>query len=273
MLTGISLAVSLPNAPSSKLIVTPHMLKAVHAQVVETFKANSDAVLELMKFDSFVLDTAIQLIESVHDRLTRVHGLDDPRFDVRHALSLLKNIHQNASLKPHYQEMLNQCNVLLVSYFSAAIGDIFRYSITDAVRNGNRPDLLRQDVRISLRDVRDSADDFLERIGELFIAHRDISFQDMQSIGRSFREHLDCEIPKDERANDIIMSQACRHVTVHSGGNVDRKMIGQVRSAFPRTLKPALRNGEKIQFTDSEITLVATQMRSFLNEIILQLET
>ena len=128
------------------------MLSAQLTQVLNTFAANSESVCELMKFDQLVLEVAIGQVEALHLRLTGVHGFDNPRFDVAHTLQILKGIHEHDSLKPHYREMLNQCNVLLVSYFSAAVGDIFRTSVTEAVRSGTRPALLKEDIRIGLRE-------------------------------------------------------------------------------------------------------------------------
>jgi hypothetical protein len=244
------------------------MLSSALAKILTTFTTNSDAVAELMKFDRLVLDVAIGHVETLHNRL-KAHGFDNPRLDVAHTLQLLKGIHEHESLKPSYREMLNQCNVLLVSYFSAAVGDIFRTSVTEAVRSGTRPALMKEDVRIALRDVREIGPDLLDRAGDLFVAHRDISFQDMQSIGRSFRDYFDYEPPKDEVTNDIIMSQACRHVTVHSAGIVDHRMMGQVRSAHPPTLKPEIRENEKVQFTEDEVPIVSAQMKSFLQDLIM----
>src|SRR3954467_4927584 len=90
-------------------------------RILNTLSKNAAAVSELMQFDQLVLQTAIGHVEALHLRLTGLHGFDNPRFDVAHTLQLLKGIHEHDSLQPHYKEMLNQCNVQLVSYFSAAV--------------------------------------------------------------------------------------------------------------------------------------------------------
>jgi hypothetical protein len=41
-------------------------------------------------------------------------------------------------------------------------------------------------------------------------------------------------------------------VIVHNGGVADRKMIGQLRMARPRQLKPQITEGDKVQFTEEE---------------------
>lgn len=128
---------------------------------------------------------------------------------------------------------------------------------------------MKEDIRITLRDAREIGPDLIERVGDLFVSHRDISFQDMQSISRCFRDCFAYERPKDEVVNDIIVSQACRHVCVHSGGTVDRRMVGQVRTAVPRTLKPEIAEGHKVRFTDEEIALVGQRMTTYLQDLAL----
>lgn len=109
--------------PESDIVLA--MLSERISAIVTSFSQNVDSVLELMKFDQLVLEVAIRHVEALHERLTRLHEFDNPRFDVAHTLQMLRGIRRNDSLKPHYREMLNQCNVLLVSYFSGAVGDIF----------------------------------------------------------------------------------------------------------------------------------------------------
>jgi hypothetical protein len=46
-------------------------------------------------------------------------------------------------------------------------------------------------------------------------------------------------------------------------------MMGQVRSAHPRTLKPEIRENEKVQFTEDEVPIVSAQMKSFLQDLIM----
>jgi hypothetical protein len=189
---------------------------------------------------------------------------------VFNTLQFLKGIHDHDSLSPHYREMLNQCNVLLVSHFSSAVAEIFRTSVTEAVRAG-RQALLKEDIRVPLRDLHEIGTDLADRIGELFVAHRDISFQDMQSIGRAFREYFGYEPPRDEIVNDILVSQACRHAIVHTAGTIDRKMFGQIRGAKPRTLMLTIRENHKIQFTEPEVRLVSDRMKAFLEALVMNI--
>lgn len=237
----------------------------------DTFQANVASVRSLMQFDEVVLQFAIRRLETLQQRLTQVHQIENARLDVSQALEVLQKIRTNDSLSIQYNQVLNQCNVLLVSYFSSAISDVFKASIAEAVRDGRDEALLKQDIKITFREVREIGAELIERSGELLAAHRDFSFQDMQSISRAFREYFSISIPQDEMVNDLICSQACRHVIVHGGAIVDRKMLGQLRNAHPRTLKPRISEGDRIQLSESEIGLISDRMTLFLTFLTNQL--
>ncbi|HZC81380.1 MAG TPA: hypothetical protein VE222_06610, partial [Nitrospiraceae bacterium] len=83
---------------------------------------------------------------------------------------------------------------------------------------------------------------------ETFVRKTDISFQDMQSIARAFRDYVGFEPTRNENVNDIVLGHACRHVIVHAGAVFDRKALGQVRSAVPRTLKKNINVGDAVTF-------------------------
>lgn len=164
--------------------------------------------------------------------------------------------------------MLNQCNVLLVSYFSSAVGDIFKAGVIDAVRNGSRPAILKEEIKIGLHTVREIGPELIDRSGELLTEHREISFQNMQNVPKIFREYFGYNRPQDEVVNDLILSHACRHVIVHCGGVADRKMVGQLTRATPRSLKPQVHVGQIVQFTDREIVHVGVRMDGYLQDLV-----
>jgi hypothetical protein len=251
--------------------LTAHNVSALFARldkVLKTFEANVASVSSLMEFDTHVIGFAIQQLETLQERLVNVHEIRNARLDVSRALDVLRGIRKNDSLQTQYDQVLNQCNVLLVSYFSSAAQEVFRASVSEAVREGHDESLLKQDIKITLRDIREIGLELVERAGELLALHRDISFQDMQSISRAFREHFNVTMSQDETVNDIICSQACRHVIVHSGAVADRRMIGQLRAAKPRSLKPDMREGDRVQFTEAEVRSVGLHMTSYLRMLI-----
>ena len=75
------------------------MLQDQLTAILATFRRNVESVNELMRFDSLILDFAVQHLTSLQERLTTVHGLDNPRFDVEKTLTMMLNIRQNRSLE------------------------------------------------------------------------------------------------------------------------------------------------------------------------------
>jgi hypothetical protein len=243
------------------------MLQEHLANTLTIFRVNLESVHELMRFDSHVVDLTVHLLESLQERLVAVHGADNSRLNVTNTLALVRNIRSNDSLQLHYRQMLNQCNVLLVSYFSSAVGDIFRAGVADAVRTGNRPAILKEEIKIDFRGLREIGSELAERAGDLLAEHREISFQNLQGVAKAFRDYFDYDRPQDEVVNDLILAHACRHVIVHCGGIADRKMIGQLKRATPRLLKPEVCIGQRIQFTENEIIQVGFRMDSYLKDL------
>ena len=112
-----------------------------------------------------------------------------------------------------------------------SVRDLFRGCLAYLLHSGNLGNLARHDVEIFLGDLGAGADDFGETVANIFIAQKDISFQDMQSIGRALGEYFGFKPDKGKYANNIILSQACRHAIVHSEAKADAK---------PRDLKQNL---------------------------------
>ena len=65
-------------------------------------------------------------------------------------------------------------------------------------------------------------DDKEEMFTELLIAKHDISFQDMQSIARTFKDYVGVSVLRGSTMNDVIVAQAYRNAIVHAGGQTDR---------------------------------------------------
>jgi hypothetical protein len=82
---------------------------------------------------------------------------------------------------------LKLCDVLLVSLFRIGAAK-------------------HEQLRITLRDVQDAGADIHERITDLLIKQKGVSFQDMGTVARTFREYLDYEPPKLACVNDIIVA-------------------------------------------------------------------
>jgi hypothetical protein len=224
-----------------------------------------------MNFDELVLDYAIKSIEDLTGKLKKM-GIDNPRLTAESTLSSLKNIHSNNSLKPKYQTIFNQCIVLLVAYFSSTVSDIFKVALKEKLCKGELGQLSKEEVKISLGELRDMDFNLSEYIGDVVANKKEISFQDMQSITRAFKEYLGVEIQKDTVVNNIIVGQASRHAFVHSGGTIDARLLKQISNATPRDIKETCNLGDTITFSTEEITMVAESMKKYIEKAITQIE-
>jgi hypothetical protein len=219
-----------------------------------------------MRFDDMVLEFIIGPLERLGHRQTKGR-IENPRHRVDQVLTLVKGIKQNASLRTYYATMYNQCLVLLVSYFASATRDLFIDAAVSALGAGARGELLDAEVKLTPRDVREGTGSTSEMLAEAIADGKDMSFQDMQSVDRAFRRYFGVAPEKGQMVNDIIVSQACRHAIVHSGAKVSRRLLSQVRSATPRTVKVNFDEGATIEFSRSEVRAVMKEMLKYLRDM------
>jgi hypothetical protein len=239
---------------------------------LETFRTNLTSVYELMTFDKFLLDTVIRQLERISQ--SQIAGkITNPRHRVDAALLSLRNIRDNESLRPHYQEMFNQCLVLLVSHFSSALRDLFVSAVARAIEEGAGKEILNEEIKLSVAELNAIDVPMCFYIAETLADKRDVSFQDMQSIGKAFRRYLDVLPERTVDTNNIILGQAARHVIVHAGGIVDDRMVHQVRGASPRTIRPTITANERLRFEPGEVRGVGDSMLTYLGALAASLQT
>lgn len=234
----------------------------------KAFSDNVAGVHKLMHFDRDVLDMAISGIRELSVRLKHHHQLDNPQLTAENALRSLENIRSNDSLRFRYQVIFNQAVVLLVSYFGSAVEDIFKAGVYAFLEREEDSDLLREDIKLSFREMRDANWHLREVAADLLVEKKDLSFQDMQAISRAFKTYLGIAIEKDIHVNNIILAQACRHVIVHAGGVVNDRLIRQVTSASPREIKLNLSKGEHVHFSPEEVEMVSRSMESYVKILV-----
>lgn len=237
------------------------------SRVTKRFEEHVASVNNLINFDRDVLDHAINNLRDLSAKLKKDYQIDNPYLSVDNTLRSIENIRKNDSLKARYKTIVNQGLVLLVSYFASSIHDLFRRGVQTVLDKEDGSDLFKVQVRVSLRELKDVNFEVKDIVPELLIQSKDISFQDMQSIGRTFKEHFGIEIDKDEDVNNIILGQACRHVIVHSAGIINDRLIRQVSGAKPRTVKTMLTPDMEIEFSPDEINIVAKSMTKYLYNV------
>lgn len=236
----------------------------------DAFIKNINDIERLMDFDRVILKFAIDGIEALQERLRKA-GIDNPKLQPQNTLRQLKSIQDHDSLRPTYQVIFNQCIVLLVSVFASSIADLFRDGICLLAKKGDSTSLKNEELKISVSDLLEYAGEINERLGHLIADKNDLSFQDMKSIGRAFKDYFEFDIPKDKNVNNIIMAQAGRHVIVHDSARINERVIRQVSGAKPRDLKPEL-DGDTIQFNSSEVKIAAESMLTYFQKVRSQVE-
>ena len=240
--------------------------------VVEAFRKHIESVERLMNFDRDVLAFAIETISELQKRLVQHHKLDNPSLTAERSLAILSGYREHDSLRPRYKTIFNQALVLLVSYFSSSVHDLFRRGVAVALVQDTDTPLLREQVKLSYRELRDADFQLRELAPDLLLQAKDISFQDMKSIANAFKEYLGISIERSPLVNDIIVAQGCRHVIVHAGGIVDERLLRQLSGASPRSLKSQPRLGEEVQFTVEEVAKAAAAMFAYLEGVARSVE-
>lgn len=235
--------------------------------ILENFKRHASDVDRLIDFDREVMQVAIATVEELRQRLVK-QQIENEQLNGTRALQLLRGIRDHESLKPRFSLILNQAVVLLVSYFGSAVEDIFSYAISASLRGNSSSRLRKEDMKLTVAELLDAMANPDESVAELLIEKKDLSFQDMQAIQRAFREYLNVEIEKDTTVNNIILAQACRHVIVHSGGEVTTRLLRQVSGAFPRDVKNDIAEKSTIHFAQQEVQAVAESMRQYLSSLV-----
>lgn len=233
---------------------------------VDIFVYNFSLVEELLVFDELVLTIPIKQLQRI-SASQDTGKITNPRHRVDSVLKQLQNIRENASLKSHFLTMYNQCLVLAVSYFGSAVRDLFINRVATRFESGAFADLLAEELEISLGALRDRRTDLPMLVGELVANRKDVSFQDMQSIARTFKRFVGYEPTRDVNVNTIITGQACRHSIVHFGGRIDARLLAQVRDANPRYIKKVLVMGDTLQFSPDEVRTIGTSMVKYLNNL------
>jgi len=240
--------------------------------VQQAFSERAAGVIKLLEFDNLVLDHLVGGLDGLVEELERKH-FNSAAVVVGNRLKHLKNIRATQSLRRTYGTIYNQCVVLLVSYFDATMGDLFRVAVASALRAGKDVPARERSVELNWRNLSEPGAPVEALIAERIVNEDDISFQDMQSTRRAFSKNLKLDLGRNEDANDIILGQAARNLMAHAGGKIDERFRNQVSKAHPRRLKAQFPSTKTIQFEPDEVRLLASSMTSFLGAAITKIET
>lgn len=235
------------------------------ATVIANFEADIVSVYNLMDFDQFIIDVPVSELKEMKAHCEK-KNLTWALQKTEKILAFLTGIRVHGSTKLSYKTIYNQCVVLLVSYFGAALEELFKL-YTSLLVEQERPHWVDEEVRMPILDILESESAPSGRIGEWIVSTNNISFQDMLSTRRSFEKYLNLAFDKNEIMNNIIVGQACRHIIVHSGAQIDKRFLRQISSAVPRALKSNIPDDGEIDFTREEIRLLGQSTQTFVGSI------
>lgn len=232
------------------------------AAIFHRFEQNAVAVHRLMEFDRDIVEFALSKLRAVHNEIQRSdRTLGKIETLAENAVTALTNIRHNQSLRREYRNIHNQGVVLLVSYFSSAVKDLFIRCVNERLRRLPDDQLPGEPFKLSLAELRNLAK---QDLGEMVVDKEELSFQDMKSIARGFKTWVQYEPDRDDDVRNIIAAQACRHAIVHAGGVADARLIQLLRNQTPRTVKPDLAVGDEIGFSLQELKQVSESMTKYL---------
>jgi len=163
--------------------------------------------------------------------------------------------------------MYNQSIVLMTSYFSHALEQLFTILISEQYKHSVPKEAEKEEFKITLSDIVDTDFDLPETIGKMILKKEDLKFQDMKSTQRAFDKYLNIRIPIDNSINTIIVALSLRHVMVHNAGIINEKTINQTRNAKPRKIQEELVIGQQVLISEQEINCVGECMLQYLNGI------
>ena len=235
--------------------------------IQRTLQANVEDVYRLVEFDHVILGIAIDQLKALEERLGRSHGIDNPRLTAANTRRNLENVRQNDSLRPRFEIINNQCVVLIVSVFASAVAELYRSAIHYLATEGSNAKLNDEEIKFTIAEIINADANLSERIGNLMEEKKDISFQDMKSIGRAFSEYFEVKIEKNQCVNNIIMAQAGRHVIVHDGANINARLRNQIANARPRTVVPELPVGGKLLFQPDDLVEIGKSMLEYFQTL------
>ncbi|WP_332742649.1 hypothetical protein [Hydrogenophaga sp.] len=139
--------------------------------------------------------------------------------------------------------------------------------MTEQLASDNPGKLLEEEFKLSVIDLKERDWSLVGAVPDLLIAKHDYTFQDMGATVRAFSTYTSLEPARDQRMNNIIAAQACRHAIVHAGGRVSDRTVRQLAKVLPRSLKVNLAVGESITFSLDEVETVKNEMTVFIEHL------
>jgi len=118
-------------------------------------------------------------------------GIANPEQTGEKLLRVVEPIRNHGSLRPRYETVFNQALVLLVSHFGSTLNSLFGAAVKQTIPNGSPGSpILKEKVTFSVEELSDPAFEPKDSIANALAFASDVSWQDMQSVHRTFKKHF-----------------------------------------------------------------------------------
>lgn len=237
------------------------------------FEYNVQRVMDLANFDKEYQRVALEYLHSMKKKIPEDVRHQSERNRIDALIFSFENMSKDQSLKEKYGTMYNQCLVLLVSHFGETLSEIYKGNIAQSIKFRLAKKSNENDFRVTFDELLgvDFNDD--RDVGRFIVEKQAESFQDMQAICRLYSGDFGCKYEEDAIRDNIIFSQATRHIIVHAGAKVSSKFLRQIRNCNKRTLMTGtLEEGKVVEFTSSDLETVSSAMNSFISNSIAQIQ-
>jgi len=232
-------------------------------EVCREFRSHCESVNQLVHFDDDILGFAVNVLRELE---ASEEGAGK-RMKLKNAMSAVVNAKENKSLKGRYEVILNQCLVLLVSYFGSALSDMYRLSVSEFLFDPGSEYLKSKEIKVSVEEIFSYEVGIGADLGSILIDKAQISFQDMQSVSRTFKDYFGVDIAKDSTVNDIIAIHIARHAIVHNAAKLDNKRMKTLTGAVPRNLFLNAMDGVAFKVTEEVVAASIKQMEAYLTSL------
>jgi len=167
----------------------------------------------------------------------------------------------------------NQSLLLLISIFTSTLKNIFEKSITHHVKTSNEIQFGDQEVKISFKYLLENSDNITDSFANIIIEKKEISFQDLQSSIRAFKDYLNITVKIDSNhTNNIIFGLASRNIIAHTYPyKASEKFMIQIRNANERDIKKDIKKDEFLNFNITELEILTKSLKLFIENLTNQI--
>lgn len=180
-------------------------------------------------------------------------------------LNTYEDVAKIPELTSKFPIIREQMVVLMIGALEVFIADIYRY-----IANNDPEYFFWNDEKEKISfDPAILIDGFT--LGDVVLGHlknKGYSFQDLQSLIKSFEVYCGIKIDLEAQSKDVlIFGAAARHIIVHSRSKIDSAFIKQIRNTQYSTTN-TYKKDQSIEITDKFVTELGDTIKSFCGYVV-----